>query len=596
MLLIKLLKAIIQMREVKNSIMKIKQIIIIGTLFSSFLCTPRNEKTNLIENNQEFITNDIVRNNQNAKRKIIATQSSKYYVTFDLNGGLYDDKYSKLEIIADNNSLIESPNSKLCSRDNSSFNGWYTESNVKWNFETDVVTSDTTLYAQWMWNNAKRIDDFREPWNGTIGGYLKTKYYNSSKWTMISNNSTRKVNGYIPIEMQGGLTEGALFPEEDVLTAVKSSGVASTYGGCGPIAMMGIMDYYARYRGYSSIMNDPTNKKDRIQLAYDILRNTKTSEIPIGKESTQSGSNIKTSTLTLPDDYVEGFTKVMKLYGLDKQITAKNYGGLNIFDHKNLCIKHAKESIDKGIPVTMYTGGKGEKGLFSGHFVNLYEYRVFKGVDRFGKPITQTIFNARPNFGFGQTSDAFADADVLDFALSGVIIYDVKDSNQLIRAIDFSRDFVNDNGQGQYFFYNKTANITTSDGFTFGTSRLRCGYIENQYLVLSANRSGAGHAFLEMNFDINIKAMNFDISLWGDFEGLGYQDSIKLYYKDENNEWQEHMSFLPPSMSTFKDYPDNYYTVFPALTNGIKFEVIEMNPSGSRNKGRVILGDMNLFY
>lgn len=119
------------MREVKNSIMKIKQIIIIGTLFSSFLCTPRNEKTNLIENNQEFITNDIVRNNQNAKRKIIATQSSKYYVTFDLNGGLYDDKYSKLEIIADSNSLIESPNSKLCSRYNSSFNGWYTESNVK---------------------------------------------------------------------------------------------------------------------------------------------------------------------------------------------------------------------------------------------------------------------------------------------------------------------------------------------------------------------------------------------------------------------------------------------------------------------------------
>lgn len=56
------------------------------------------------------------------------------------------------------------------------------------------------------------------------------------------------------------------------------------------------------------------------------------------------------------------------------------------------------------------------------------------------------------------------------------------------------------------------------------------------------------------------------------------------------------MSFDPSSMSRLKEYPDNYYTAFPASTKGIKFEVYESTPSGDRNKGRVVLGDMNLFY
>ena len=84
------------------------------------------------------------------------------------------------------------------------------------------------------------------------------------------------------------------------------------------------------------------------------------------------------------------------------------------------------------------------------------------------------------------------DSDLLSVLTSGVIYYEVKDNNQLIRPNDFSKEFVNGNGQGQYYFYDKTADIITSDGFNFGTKRLRCGYIEDKYLVLSANRKDAG--------------------------------------------------------------------------------------------------------
>lgn len=80
--------------------------------------------------------------------------------------------------------------------------------------------------------------------------------------------------------------------------------------------------------------------------------------------------------------------------------------------------------------------------------------------------------------------------------------------------------------EGQYFFYNKTASVTVNNNFTFSTTRLRCGYIENECLVLSAYRENAGVAFLEYNFNKKIKSINFDISLWSGNENLGVNSSF----------------------------------------------------------------------
>ena len=90
--------------------------------------------------------------------------------------------------------------------------------------------------------------------------------------------------------------------------------------------------------------------------------------------------------------------------------------------------------------------------------------------------------------------------------------------------------------------------------------------------------------------------MNLDISLWSGNEGLGANDYIKLYYKDENGIWQEQMDFDVFIISTMREFQDNLYIEFDSPAYEIKFEVYESTPSGDRNKGRVVIGDMNLFY
>lgn len=514
-------------------------------------------------------------------------------VTFDFNGGSYDGYIAERQIPVEIGTSVEPLEKSKLEKPNSTFGGWYTYEGKLWSFD-NIITEDITLYAHWNWDcshliNANEITgesywfDDKTSTENNIYQYLRKKYHNSSNWIITSKNSTP----YQPVEMQG-----QKFPEKDILTAIETSGVASSYGGCGPIAMMGILDYFARYYDYSSIMKDPTNEKHRIQLAYDVLKNTKTIEISNPKEKSMLSGGDK-STMTLPNDYVKGFSDVMNLYGLNDQITAQNY----LFSSKNALIERVVKSIDKGVPVTLYTGVGCGDGEVSEHYVNVYGYEIHQGIDIFNKKVTQVIFSACINKDYEEPSEIWIDADVLDHFLSGIIVYTVKNENQLIKPLDFADDFVNNQGQGQYFFYEKQADITTSKGMSFQTNRLRCGYIENQYIVLSAYRENAGTAFLEMNCDFNITAMTFELGLWGGLERLGLGNSyVKLQYKDASGNWVDQINFSIDKLSTLKDHPYTYYTSFTEQVSLIRFIVSTTIPSGDWNRGRVVLGDINLFY
>lgn len=546
-----------------------------------------------------YIENQVREIKQNTKRKArvaLANEDAVYTVTFDCNGGTYNGLETfKQTVTAD--SLLEKPDSTKLVRYNSKFVNWKTVSGDNWNFTKDTVKCDIELRASWNWDSTLAIND--ESW-GMPDSYFLDKYYKSSNWSLFFKRSMAQVSGYIPIEMQG--YDSSFFPKSDILTAIETSGVDSSYGGCGPIAMMGIFDYFSRYKGYTSIINDPTNSDDRIRLAYDVLTNTTTYEMPslatsakvqmLDNISLYSGGS--KNTLTLPSDYVVAFNKLMKNnYHLDNQIVAHNQGYIGV--SKNSKINKIKQFIDAGLPVTVYAALAGE-GKFANHYVNVYEYQIWEGKDRDGNYIHKTIFVVRLNYGREQSKYVYMDADMLEASISGVIYYTVADNNQIIRPSDFSKDFVNDNGQGQYFFYEKTADITTANGFVFGTKRLRCGYIENEYVVLSANRSGAGRAFLELNFDLDVKAINMDIALWKDLDAIGAKDSIKMLYKDVKGKWHELREFYTYELSSLREYPSNYYIEFPEITRGIKIEVTVTDPDGDRNQGRVVIGDMNLFY
>lgn len=511
-----------------------------------------------------------------------------YTVTFDFTGGIYLDEYSTFDFQIEEGNYITPPNENDFCKENCKFNCWKTETNEKWDFATTPIVENTILFAEWDWDDTHLINSFIEPWgnysyndNELIKSYYEMKYYKSSQWQIIQTKSTEDVHGFKPIEMKG-----ASFPEEDILSAIETSGSKSTYGGCGPIAMMGIMDFYARYFDYTTIMKDPYLSTCRRLLAHDILSNTTTYEI---------GFNEK-STFTMPGNYVQGFSKVMKLYGLDKQITAK---ATSIFGAptKDELVSMAIESIDKGIPVTLYTGPFVGSGHFNAHYVNIYKYKTLTGKNSKNEPISKTVFCARLNWGLDD-GEYYVDGDILDHGYCGLITYEVLNKNSLIRPEDFSKAFVNSNGQGQYFFYEKKADIITSKGLELNTNRLRCGYIENQYLVLSAKRENAGLAFLEMNYDLTVTAMTYELALWSGLEELNIMESdVRIEYKTLSGEWIAASEGIPIyEMSTLKNLPKIYHISFPVLTRGIKFVVKTDSPSGDRNKGRIVLGDMNLFY
>lgn len=185
----------------------------------------------------------------------------------------------------------------------------------------------------------------------------------------------------------------------------------------------------------------------------------------------------------------------------------------------------------------------------------------------------------RMNWGWSPSDSyiAYVDADILGNNFTGIITYQISgyDNSTIIYASDFAEEFINTStGQGQYFFDPREILVTTTSGYTFNTKRLRCSYIENQYLVLSANRLNAGTAYLEFNLPNNIRKMTFDMALWSGTEylGSGCTLSIQIYQEKEGSEgeyeWKDHIVFDIYSQSVLRDYPKIIlYTFLQTLQN-----------------------------
>jgi len=107
-------------------------------------------------------------------------QNKKFTVTFDSQGG---SAVAALTKVADG-SMITQPTNPT--KDGFDFGGWYKEQACQnvWNFATDVVTGNITLYAKWA--DAIRlyyVDDYGD-WAGT-GAYDSEIGFVSSKYVYI---------------------------------------------------------------------------------------------------------------------------------------------------------------------------------------------------------------------------------------------------------------------------------------------------------------------------------------------------------------------------------------------------------------------------
>lgn len=129
----------------------------------------------------------------------------------------------------------------------------------------------------------------------------------------------------------------------------------------------------------------------------------------------------------------------------------------------------------------------------------------------------------------------------------------------------------------------------TIDGLTITTDRLRCGYIENSYVVLSPRRENAGRAYFEMNFNIPVYSFMYRACMWSSYENL---DGIAIIQtKDSSGAWTTLKDILHYSLPPKSSGPKQFVEQVPQGIYGLRFETTA-TATGTRNKGRLCLDDI----
>lgn len=402
--------------------------------------------------------------------------------------------------------------------------------------------------------------------------------YSDYYWYKDSGKTTKGISNRTPINVGG-----SSFPELEILAAIKNTNVPSTYGGCGPIAMIGVMDYFSRYLGYDEYISNPTSSKCRITLAEDVLKKSKTFEMRFQDKS----------TLMFPWDFEEAFDNLTTDYGLNGIVDSSHKWKLFPGNQTNYWETIIK-SVDQGLPVTLMTGLWSGSGNFAEHYSNIFGYETWKGYNNStNEKIEKNYIIGRLNWN-GWDSEYYCDASILNDGMIGLITYNINYKNSYdIFASDFKEEFTNSNGNGQYFFNDKETFVSTSNGRMIYTHRKRYSYIENQYLVLSPNRENAGEAYLDIQLPHSASKLSFTSSLWCSREGINNQTFRIQYY---SNGWRDHINYDLSLFSNLKQYPNKYTILMPKSVNRFRFITNQSYLSGDRNKGRIILDNLNFEY
>ena len=150
-----------------------------------------------------------------------------------------------------------------------------------------------------------------------------------------------------------------------------------------------------------------------------------------------------------------------------------------------------------------------------------------------------------------------------------------------------------DYGFEQQYFFDEKIKEHFIDGLNFTTNRLRCGYIEEEYINLSPLRKGAGEAYLEFNFKMPIYEMSTYLTFWSNNERYEDGDIANISYLTNDGEWITLFDLLNNDnpLPTDRKNPKRYEFNFVNGTKGIRFYSHVKNPVGDRNKGRICVGE-----
>lgn len=150
--------------------------------------------------------------------------------------------------------------------------------------------------------------------------------------------------------------------------------------------------------------------------------------------------------------------------------------------------------------------------------------------------------------------------------------------------------------QGRYYFQNEIDNdesvrysTLTKGGLTITTDRLRCGYIESSYVILSPRREDAGYAYLEMNFDKPVYSFQYSFCLWSDKEYLNGDVVIEI--KDSVGNWMEIDCISGSSLTKKNGFPQRGFYDIDGDFWGVRISATA-EATGDRNKGRLCIDDL----
>ena len=150
--------------------------------------------------------------------------------------------------------------------------------------------------------------------------------------------------------------------------------------------------------------------------------------------------------------------------------------------------------------------------------------------------------------------------------------------------------------ENEYVDELQSKSVELDSGFSFTTNRIRCGYINNEYLALSAKCKGNNTAYLQIDFNQDIQSFDFKIAIWSNEEYLNQNSSIILETKGKEGIYKTKYIFDISNMSKNKDDLDDYSFCFDEETYGVRIKVIINQVHYQKNKGRIVLSDFIVRY
>ena len=464
---------------------------------------------------------------------------------------------------------------------------------------------------------------------GDVSNHLKTRFPAYSSWSVSTNTSyVGDIYGGNPLETDDPNSFN-LNPNPHIAEAKRLAGITYNALGCGPLAMISQFDYLARYAGYVSIANkledftDPTVTKapNFVVLAREILENTDTipADGPLGNFF---GVNPSNGTFTFPHEVInssreilenhylsikkteevvdeEGNVSTRTYYDNDSQIlvSGDTIPSLSSFSTK---INNLKDSIDRGMPVIWWTLGEDKAKGFGNHYMNIFGYEYWSGTDSAGNTKTHLMFVLRYNWG---EADVYMDSDLLDAVNGGFIYFEETHEKTLVKPENYGYEC-------QYFYDEKPKTINPELGYTFDTKYLRTGYVNrydstntnfvDQQISLSAKRTNAGQAYIHYELPIPVTWMYLEVNWWSSSEGIAfYNGQAKVEYKDHYGNWVTQLDLLNDvsgNISNLIDYKSKIKCEFEYPVTEFRIYVKSDNPSGDRNKGRLVLGNILLIH